>query len=111
MSGLNEYQKHAERTLPGGRRRMGADVNQLHLQMLAMGLAGESGEVVDELKKFCFHGRPLSEDKLIKEMGDVLWYLSGLASALGWDLSEVALANIKKLTERYPEGFKLESER
>jgi NTP pyrophosphatase (non-canonical NTP hydrolase) len=73
--------------------------------LLAMaGLAGETGEVVDLLKKYLFHGNEAGlNDKLIKEMGDVLWYYSLLLHVTGISLDEVVAANVEKLTARYPE--------
>ena len=70
-----------------------------------MGLAGEAGEVIDEIKKHLFHGHPLNRDKLIKEAGDVAWYLALLCTVLDVPLGDVLKANIDKLLERYPDGF------
>ena len=44
------------------------------LMLASMGLSGEAGEVCDEAKKVAFHGKDMDRDKLIHEMGDVLWY-------------------------------------
>lgn len=71
----------------------------------AMGLCGESGEVADLLKKWLYFEVRTDRQKLVKELGDVLWYLSQLASLYGIPLSEVADTNISKLMARYPEGF------
>lgn len=71
----------------------------------ALGLAGESGEAADLVKKHLFHSHPLDRDKLLKELGDVLWYLALLANAAGSTLDEVAAANLAKLRARYPDGF------
>ena len=38
-------------------------------------------------------------------MGDILWYLSSLASSLDISLNEVAVMNVDKLRKRYPDGF------
>lgn len=46
------------------------------LQMSALGLAGESGEVTDLIKKYVFHGHPLDVAKVTKEAGDVMWYIA-----------------------------------
>ncbi len=71
----------------------------------ALGLAGESGEVADLLKKALFHGHSLDVDELEKELGDVLWYIANLAYEYGISLEAVAHYNVKKLRKRYPEGF------
>ncbi len=72
---FNEYQKLAQRTsnskTPTGKLENGC-----------LGLAGESGECCDLLKKFFFQGHELDE--------------------------EVAIHNIEKLKTRYPDGFSAE---
>jgi NTP pyrophosphatase (non-canonical NTP hydrolase) len=75
----------------------------------AMGLAGESGETVDYLKKVLFHGHDLEAEKVASELGDVLWYISGICTVLNISLEEVALYNIEKLSKRYPDGFSQEA--
>ena len=78
---------------------------------LPFGLTGESGEVADLIKKHFGHGHVLDQDKLKKELGDVLWYLSQLAEQFGLELSDVAETNIDKLKKRYPDGFSEEASR
>ena len=73
-----------------------------------MGLCGESGEAVDIVKKWLAHGHPLDKEKLIKELGDVAWYLAEAATALDVPLEEILQGNIDKLRARYPEGFDTE---
>lgn len=75
------------------------------LAILALGLAGESGEFADIVKKHLGHGHPLDDDKALKELGDVLWYVARAAAKLGFTLDDVAAANIAKLRKRYPDGF------
>lgn len=70
-----------------------------------MGLNGEAGEVVDLLKKFVFHGHKFVKEDLVKELGDVLWYVALICDSLGITMEEVMEKNINKLKERYPEGF------
>jgi NTP pyrophosphatase (non-canonical NTP hydrolase) len=70
-----------------------------------MGMAGEAGEASDLLKKIVFHGHAMDKEKVIKEIGDVLWYIAATATKLGVSLEEVAIRNIEKLRARYPEGF------
>lgn len=71
----------------------------------ALGLSGEAGEVADMIKKHIFHGHDLKSDDLIKELGDVCWYLALLCHAIDVPLEEVMSRNIEKLKKRYPEGF------
>ena len=70
-----------------------------------MGLAGESGELVDHLKKYCHHGHQLDIPYIEKEIGDIFWYCAVLAEDVGLDLHSVLQVNIDKLKKRYPEGF------
>ena len=75
---------------------------------LAMGLAGESGEVVDKLKKVARNTNGVFSDEakleLQKELGDVLWYVSQLCEELGLSLDEVARMNRAKLEDRKTRG-------
>ena len=66
---------------------------------------GEAGECSDIMKKHLFQGHALDKEHLLKECGDVAWYLAITAYALGRTLDDVFAMNVKKLQERYPEGF------
>ena len=70
-----------------------------------MGLCGESGEVIDHVKKWLAQGHPLNKEALKEELGDVAWYLAEAASALDLSLEEIAQANLNKLKKRYPDEF------
>ena len=96
---INEYQKLAMVTLNKKLEQKEILTNSV------MGLCGESGEACDIVKKHLFHGHELDREALIKELGDVAWYLAEAAAALDIDLDEVFERNIEKLKKRYPEGF------
>lgn len=81
------------------------------VKMACLGLAGETGETLDLLKKFFYHGHDLDLVKTKKELGDVLWYVSELCSALGLSLQDVADTNIEKLHARYQGQFSEEKSR
>lgn len=100
---FNEYQEAAARTLNS---EMGI---KDALCMASMGLAGETGEVVDYIKKGLFHGHELEVVVAGKELGDILWYVAAVATILGLKLDEVANWNIDKLKVRYPHGFSIEA--
>lgn len=71
---------------------------------LALKLCGESGEVAEKIGKSIRDNTRLDDSDLVKELGDVLWYVSMLAEELGYDLSEVANRNIEKLASRKARG-------
>ena len=99
---INEYQKLAMTTKNPDLTGRDLLINSV------MGLCGESGEVIDLVKKHVSHGHPLNKEKLIDELGDVAWYLAECADAIGISLEEVLIHNIEKLKKRYPEGFSTE---
>jgi NTP pyrophosphatase (non-canonical NTP hydrolase) len=104
---LNDYQQISKRTLIDCPELQLSD-EQIMTLWNAIGLAGESGEVCDLVKKGIFHQHGLDMEKLSEELGDVLWYLSALCSTLDISLEDVAQININKLKERYPNGFSSE---
>lgn len=81
------------------------------LAIASMGLAGESGELVDMLKKWVGHGHELNLTDVEKELGDILWYIAEIATTLDLSLDEIAQKNEAKLKARYPEGFSVERSR
>ena len=81
------------------------------LSIGALGLGGEAGEVQELVKKHLYHGKDLDREKMLLELGDVLWYIMFSADAIGFTLEDVALANSKKLRARYPNGFSVEAAR
>ena len=96
---LNEYVEAAMKT-------QGIYENPREQTICAlMGIGGESGELLDAFKKKMFHSKPIGDDELKKEVGDLLWYLALLCDARQWDFDEIAAMNIAKLRARYPDGF------
>ncbi len=99
---INEYQKLAMTTLNPELDKKDILINGV------MGLCGESGEVIDIVKKHLAQGHELDKEKIIKELGDVAWYMAEIATVLEVDLEDVLIQNIEKLKKRYPEGFDME---
>ena len=72
-----------------------------------VGLAAESGEFLEIVKKMVFQGKPWNADNrehLIIELGDVMWYVAQACMALDISFDDVIRGNIKKLEKRYPGG-------
>lgn len=95
----NEYQRQALRTLNPALDKRDVLINGV------MGLCGEAGEAIDIVKKHLAQGHELDREGLIKELGDVAWYLAETAWALDVPLEEVLQRNLDKLRARYPDGF------
>ena len=96
---INEYQELAMKTLNPKLDKKDVLINGV------MGLCGESGEAIDIVKKWLAQGHELDREHLIKELGDIAWYLAEVAYVLDIPLEEVLKRNIDKLRQRYPEGF------
>lgn len=94
---LDEYQKLAKRTNIYKKDNEG-------FYALVFGLAGESGEVADKVKKTIRDENGPSQLELALELGDVLWYVSQVADRLGYALSDISMMNVEKLKKRQREG-------
>jgi len=85
--------------------REGANIERL--TTAGVGLAAESGEFLEIVKKMVFQGKPWNNDNrehLIIELGDVMWYVAQACMALDISFDEVIEGNVKKLENRYPGG-------
>lgn len=100
----NDYQKLVGRTLIDRPEQPLSDVETMQI-WCATGLAGEAGEILDYLKKGIFHRHGVDSEKIKEELGDLLWYLAGLATKFDLTLEEVMEHNVNKLLKRYPNGF------
>lgn len=101
MTSFKEYQQGAFRTAVYPGRGEGNWV------YAGLGLAGETGEISEKLKKAIRDdgGRMTDERRaaIKKELGDVLWYVAALCTELKLDLQEVADENFAKLARRQQE--------
>ena len=96
---VNEYQKAARATLNPALDKKDVLINSV------MGLCGESGEAIDIVKKWLMQGHELDKEHLVRELGDVAWYLAEAATALDVPLEAVFQGNLDKLRQRFPNGF------
>ena len=100
---VNEYQKAAMETLNPALNQKEVLINSI------MGLCGESGEAIDIVKKWLMQGHELDKEHLVKELGDVAWYLAEAATALDVPLEVIFQGNLDKLRRRFPNGFDTEA--
>lgn len=102
---FNEYQAKA---IKFDLYRNGMSIGNNGLLEKVLGLVGESGETADKFKKIIRDkgGQMTDEDRaeIIKELGDVLWYVSAIATYLDTSFDDVAQTNIKKLEDRAKRG-------
>ena len=85
--------------------REGACIERL--TTAGVGLAAESGEFLEIVKKMVFQGKPWNDDNrehLIIELGDVMWYVAQACMALDIPFDDVIVRNVEKLEKRYPGG-------
>ena len=89
----------------GSLDREGASIERL--TTAGVGLAAESGEFLEIVKKMVFQGKPWNADNrehLIIELGDVMWYVAQACIALDISFDDVIRGNVRKLEKRYPGG-------
>ena len=77
---------------------------QAHIQHMAIGISGESGELLDAVKRNTIYQKPLDRENVIEELGDLEFYMEGLRQGLNITREQTILANIHKLGKRYISG-------
>ena len=72
---------------------------------MAVGIAGEAGELLDAIKKYVVYNKPLDRDNVVEELGDLEFYMERLRQILGITREETMAATIDKLGKRYANGY------
>ena len=83
------------------------DCDVSHLLTAALGLAAESGEFTEVVKKIILQGKPYNKDNVFhmkRELGDICWYIAQACMALDTTFDEIIEMNVDKLKARYPGG-------
>lgn len=88
----NEYQKLCMRTAP-------CDDEEVLILQGVMGACGEAGEAIEVVKKHKFQGHELDSVHLVKELGDILWYIVTCAEGLGGNTGRSDGSKHRKVTE------------
>ena len=98
-----EYQEFASSALqPRFKGKIG-------LYGFALGLGGETGEVLDAIKKREFYEREdIPIEHIEEELGDIMWYIANICTRYGISLDDVLAKNVKKLRERYQKLYEQE---
>lgn len=95
---LNAYQTIAMST------KLELSSKQADIDFSALEIASEAGEVVNIVYKCIYQGHDLDKEHMVEELGDLLWGIASMASAIGVTMTDVASANINKLAKRYKSG-------
>lgn len=69
----------------------------------ALGVAGEAGELADNIKRECIYGKAPDRANVVEELGDIMWYVQATMNLYGILPSEVFQGNADKLSKRYVE--------
>lgn len=80
-----------------------------HLLHMILGISGESGELLDAIKKAVIYRQPLDLQNVVEELGDLEFYLEGLRQGLHISREQVLEHNIAKLTTRYQNKYSNEA--
>lgn len=72
-----------------------------HLSHMALGAAGEVGELVDAIKKHVIYEKAIDRVNVVEELGDLAFYMQGIMNPLGITWQEIIDANYVKLGKRY----------
>lgn len=105
---MQEFVEKSARTMnsdyPAIASRLSSKSN-IDLLHAAMGMSTEANEVVDQMKKVIFYGKPMDKVNIIEELGDLLFYVAAACRELDITMEEVADTNLAKLLKRYPVTF------
>lgn len=72
-----------------------------HLVHMAIGMVGEASEILDTIKKMAIYRKKIDRENLIEELGDLDFYMTGMARAIGVTRRQWRKANVNKLAIRY----------
>ena len=75
------------------------------LMHAAVGIAGEAGEILDNVKKTWVYNKPLDVENIREELGDLEFYMEALRNLAGLTREECVRHNTSKLVIRYPNGY------
>jgi len=76
-----------------------------HLLHMAVGISGESGELLDAIKKHVIYNKALDVDNVREELGDLYFYMQGIINSMPFSKDDVLNHNIEKLTKRYGDKY------
>jgi NTP pyrophosphatase (non-canonical NTP hydrolase) len=99
---LQEYQK---KVLKNFKPRRDLTSKESAILDWTLGIAGEAGEIIDEIQHIIFHKQNRDIMELAKEIGDCFWYLTALCAELGISIEDILELNVAKLNYRHGGHF------
>ena len=96
---MRAYILDVKRTMPDDMPK------QDRINNICFGLGGETGEILDYLKKVFYHKQVFKPEILSEEIGDLLWYIFAMVMEYDLDFIHILIQNIEKRKKRYPNGF------
>jgi len=103
---MDKYEEFVMEKVKNGQAIIdGLNPHKAHLLHMAVGVAGEAGELLDAIKKMAVYNNELDLENLIEELGDLEFYMAGIRSKLGISRSSVLEYNQNKLNKRYKKGY------
>jgi NTP pyrophosphatase (non-canonical NTP hydrolase) len=102
----NQFRAMVRRLVkPGHEVLLSLTPKKADLWHAATGIATESGELLDSVKKVVIYNQELDRQNAIEELGDIEFYLEQLRFALQVDRNQILQANIEKLNKRYGQSY------
>lgn len=113
---LDRAKKQAIYNKPKGIRAVGVNLaesnltdvpigtHKAHLLHMAIGIAGEAGELLDAVLKHILEEQLIDRENVVEELGDIEFFMEGLRHALSISRDETISDNISKLSIRYGSG-------
>lgn len=104
---FSDYQRASLETDQTGVHKTGSETPTGPEMMIPLlGLSGEVGELLSEYKKYIRDGKSYAffNERIGEELGDILWYLSNIASKIGLDLEKIAEENLRKCRNRWSDN-------
>lgn len=107
MDKINHADMVAALVKPGEAIKESITPEECDLLHMAVGVAGEAGELLDAVKKHVIYRKPLDMENMKEELGDLEFYMERIRQICNFSREEVLEANISKLMTSDKARYKL----
>ena len=101
---MNKFEMFSEYQISARRTQNPQLTPSEALKHALLGLSSETGEICGIYQK-ALQGHEIDQNKVVDEIGDLMWFIAELCDCINVNMGYVARNNIRKLEERYPNGF------